>query len=183
MSHTPKSQEEEDREKSPSIPDRSYESHPPSGPQHSYGKGGVGLTQRRLTARHVTFIGFGGGIGTGLFIGTGSALASAGPAGLLLAYVVVGAILWCVMECLGEMATFVSTPPWNTIICRRQAVTDYQDPASRDISTLCHAIRRPRFGIHPGHLLWILLHHSYRFGSVGRRRPRGTSMGGSQTTC
>lgn len=108
MSNTPKTLEEEDREKSPSIPDRSYDSHPPSGPQHSYGKGGVGLTQRRLTARHVTFIGFGGGIGTGLFIGTGSALASAGPAGLLLAYVVVGAILWCVMECLGEMATFVS---------------------------------------------------------------------------
>jgi amino acid permease len=36
-----------------------------------YGVGGVGRTQRRLKARHVTFIGFGGGIGTGLFIGTG----------------------------------------------------------------------------------------------------------------
>lgn len=103
-----KTLEEEDREKSPSVANYPYDSHPPSGPQHSYGKGGVGLTQRRLTARHVTFIGFGGGIGTGLFIGTGSALASAGPAGLLLAYVVVGGILWCVMECLGEMATYVS---------------------------------------------------------------------------
>jgi len=49
-----------------------------------YGVGGVGRTQRRLSARHVTFIGFGGGIGTGLFIGTGSALANAGPLGLLL---------------------------------------------------------------------------------------------------
>jgi hypothetical protein len=39
-----------------------------------YGVGGVGRTQRRLKARHVTFIGFGGGIGTGLFIGTGAAL-------------------------------------------------------------------------------------------------------------
>jgi amino acid permease len=36
-----------------------------------YGVGGVGRTQRRLKARHITFIGFGGGIGTGLFIGTG----------------------------------------------------------------------------------------------------------------
>lgn len=74
-----------------------------------YGVGGVGNTHRRLTARHVTFIGFGGGIGTGLFIGTGSALAKAGPAGLLLAYIIVGAILWCVMESLGELATLVST--------------------------------------------------------------------------
>lgn len=49
-----------------------------------YGVGGVGRTQRRLKARHVTFIGFGGGIGTGLFIATGSALATSGPAGLLL---------------------------------------------------------------------------------------------------
>lgn len=49
-----------------------------------YGVGGVGRTQRRLNARHVTFIGFGGGIGTGLFIGTGAALANAGPLGLLL---------------------------------------------------------------------------------------------------
>jgi len=73
-----------------------------------YGVGGVGHTHRRLKARHVTFIGFGGGIGTGLFVGTGSALANAGPLGLLLAYSVVGLILWCVMESIGEIATLVS---------------------------------------------------------------------------
>ncbi|RKF58095.1 Proline-specific permease [Erysiphe neolycopersici] len=74
-----------------------------------YGVGGVGRTQRRLKARHVTFIGFGGGIGTGLFIGTGSALATSGPAGLLLAYIIVGGLLWCVMESIGEMATLFPT--------------------------------------------------------------------------
>ncbi|WWD21799.1 hypothetical protein CI109_106287 [Kwoniella shandongensis] len=72
-----------------------------------FGIGGIGKTQRRLSARHVTFIGIGGGIGTGLFIGTGSALAKAGPGGLILAYVVVAVIIWCVMECLGEMATLI----------------------------------------------------------------------------
>jgi hypothetical protein len=82
-----------------------------------YGVGGVGNTHRRLTARHVTFIGFGGGIGTGLFIGTGSALAKAGPAGLLLAYIIVGAILWCVMESLGELATLVSTSAQKQARC------------------------------------------------------------------
>lgn len=101
---------DDDPEKSLSQADYDYDLHPPSGPQHKYGVGGVGLTQRRLSARHVTFIGFGGGIGTGLFIGTGSALAKAGPAGLLIAYIVVGAILWCIMECLGEMATYVGVP-------------------------------------------------------------------------
>lgn len=74
----------------------------------TYGVGGVGRTQRRLKARHVTFIGFGGGIGTGLFIGTGAALANAGPLGLLLAFIIVGGILWCVMESIGELATLVS---------------------------------------------------------------------------
>ncbi|ESZ90768.1 hypothetical protein SBOR_8839 [Sclerotinia borealis F-4128] len=74
-----------------------------------YGVGGVGHTQRRLKARHVTFIGFGGGIGTGLFIGTGAALANAGPLGLLLAYSVVGLLLWCVMESIGELATLFPT--------------------------------------------------------------------------
>ncbi|KAF7909391.1 uncharacterized protein EAF01_003109 [Botrytis porri] len=74
-----------------------------------YGVGGVGYTQRRLKARHVTFIGFGGGIGTGLFIGTGAALANAGPLGLLLAYSVVGLLLWCVMESIGELATLFPT--------------------------------------------------------------------------
>ncbi|WVR04493.1 hypothetical protein IAU60_001497 [Kwoniella sp. DSM 27419] len=71
------------------------------------GVGGVGSTQRRLNRRHVAMIGFSGGIGTGLFIGTGAALAKAGPAGLLLAFIVVGSILWCVMEGLGEMATLI----------------------------------------------------------------------------
>lgn len=76
-----------------------------------YGVGGVGRTQRRLKARHVTFIGFGGGIGTGLFIGTGAALAKAGPLGLLLAFTIVGGILWCVMESIGELATLVRLYP------------------------------------------------------------------------
>uniref|UniRef100_L2FPH2 Amino acid transporter n=1 Tax=Colletotrichum fructicola (strain Nara gc5) TaxID=1213859 RepID=L2FPH2_COLFN len=63
-------------------------------------------------------IGFCSGIGTGLFIGTGSAYANAGPAGLLLAYIVVGAVLWCVMQSIGELATLIPTagsfPHWAT---------------------------------------------------------------------
>jgi amino acid transporter len=74
--------------------------------------GGHGATQRRLKNYHVTMIGFCSGIGTGLFIGTGSAYANAGPAGLLLAYIVVGSVLWCVMQSIAELATVVGTP-WH----------------------------------------------------------------------
>jgi yeast amino acid transporter len=70
--------------------------------------GGHGATQRRLRDYQVTMIGFCSGIGTGLFIGTGAAYAKAGPAGLLLAYIIVGAVLWCVMQSIAELATLVS---------------------------------------------------------------------------
>ena len=69
--------------------------------------GGHGPTQRRLQNYHISMIGFCSGIGTGLFVGTGSAYAKAGPAGLLLAYAVVGAVLWCVMQSIAELATLV----------------------------------------------------------------------------
>ncbi|GAA5821567.1 hypothetical protein JCM11251_000911 [Rhodosporidiobolus azoricus] len=87
-------------------------------PQEELGVGGHGRTKRALSARHITFIGFSGGIGTGLFIGAGAAYANAGPAGLLLAYCVVGAILWCVMQSISELATVIPTagsfPHWAT---------------------------------------------------------------------
>jgi len=80
--------------------------------------GGRGATQRRLRNYQVTMIGFCSGIGTGLFVGTGSAYAKAGPAGLLLAYIVVGMVLWCVMQSIAELATLFPTagsfPHWAT---------------------------------------------------------------------
>ncbi|KAJ5907027.1 Proline-specific permease [Penicillium subrubescens] len=80
--------------------------------------GGRGATQRRLRNYQVTMIGFCSGIGTGLFIGTGAAYAKAGPAGLLLAYIIVGMVLWCVMQSIAELATLLPTagsfPHWAT---------------------------------------------------------------------
>ncbi|KAI5456478.1 amino acid permease/ SLC12A domain-containing protein [Mariannaea sp. PMI_226] len=80
--------------------------------------GGHGATQRRLRDYQITMIGLCSGIGTGLFVGTGSAYAKAGPAGLLLAYIVVGSVLWCVMQSISELATLIPTagsfPHWAT---------------------------------------------------------------------
>lgn len=52
----------------------------------------------------------GGTIGTGLFIGSGTALAIAGPVGALIAFFFVGSIVFSVMVALGEIATYIPIP-------------------------------------------------------------------------
>lgn len=63
--------------------------------------------RRSLSARQVQMIAIGGTIGTGLFLGSGKALATGGPASMLLAYAIVGAIVFVTMLSLGEMAAFI----------------------------------------------------------------------------
>ncbi|KAJ2740292.1 hypothetical protein GGI19_007154, partial [Coemansia pectinata] len=48
--------------------------------------------KRRLKGRQMGMIAIGGTIGTGLFIGSGTTLATAGPAGSLVAYLVIGSM-------------------------------------------------------------------------------------------
>ena len=43
--------------------------------------------ERGLKSRHIQFLALGGAIGTGLFVGSGSILATCGPAPLFMAYV------------------------------------------------------------------------------------------------
>ncbi|TVY47446.1 putative amino-acid permease [Lachnellula occidentalis] len=62
---------------------------------------------RKLSARQVQMIALGGTIGTGLFLGTGKSLATGGPASMLIAYLIVGAIVFLTMLALGEMAAYV----------------------------------------------------------------------------
>ena len=62
---------------------------------------------RKLTARQVQMIAIGGTIGTGLFLGTGKSLSTGGPASMLIAYCIVGAIVFNTMLALGEMAAFM----------------------------------------------------------------------------
>ena len=49
-------------------------------------------------------IAVGGSIGTGLFVGSGSALSDGGPAAVLIAWIVMGVMLINVTQALGEMA-------------------------------------------------------------------------------
>ncbi|PGH34588.1 AAT family amino acid transporter [[Emmonsia] crescens] len=62
---------------------------------------------RKLSARQVQMIAIGGTIGTGLFLGTGKSIFTGGPASTLIAYAIVGAIVFITMLSLGEMAAFV----------------------------------------------------------------------------
>lgn len=49
-------------------------------------------------------IAIGGSIGTGLFVGSGKALATGGPASLVIAFSLVGVMMYCTVQALGEMA-------------------------------------------------------------------------------
>jgi lysine-specific permease len=62
---------------------------------------------RVLKPRHLTMIAIGGSIGTGLFLASGASIATAGPGGALLAYSVVGIMIFFLMTSLGEMAAWL----------------------------------------------------------------------------
>ncbi|KAF2853826.1 arginine permease-like protein [Plenodomus tracheiphilus IPT5] len=62
---------------------------------------------RKLSARHLQFVAIGGTVGTGIFIASGGSIATAGPAGALLAYVFIGTLVYSVMLSLAEMATYL----------------------------------------------------------------------------
>lgn len=64
--------------------------------------------KRALKTRHMVMISIGGIIGPGLLVGSGNALASAGPVGALIAFAVTGLIIFFVMQSLGELATMYS---------------------------------------------------------------------------
>ena len=80
-------------------------------------------THRGLKSRHIQLIALGGSIGTGLFVGTSTTLSLAGPAPLFMctspssgkilvslmriAFIVISAIVWAVVQSLAEMTTYL----------------------------------------------------------------------------
>lgn len=79
--------------------------------QHGHGEvlfvddhGAESELQRRLSTRHITMIALGSSIGMGLWLGSGTSLASGGPAGIFLGYLLSGTMIWTVSQSIGEMA-------------------------------------------------------------------------------
>ena len=63
--------------------------------------------KRSLKARHLMMISLGGTIGTGLFLASGGAIHTAGPGGALVAYAVIGMMVFYLMTSLAEMAAYM----------------------------------------------------------------------------
>ncbi|KAJ5307473.1 hypothetical protein N7476_008129 [Penicillium atrosanguineum] len=63
---------------------------------------------RRLRGRQVQLFAIGGAIA--LYVQMGSALPKGGPAGLLIAFILWGIVMWAVNECFAEMVTYLPVP-------------------------------------------------------------------------
>lgn len=91
--------------------------------------------KRSLETRHLSMIAIGGSIGTGLFLASGSAISQAGPGGALVAYALMGAMVFFLMTSLGEMATYM--------------------PVSGSFSTYATKFVDPAFGFALGWNYWF----------------------------
>ena len=89
----------------------------PGTPQTALGSGSAPATRaaresngtanelkRGLSSRHLQMIAIGGAIGTGLFVASGGTISQAGPGGALVAYALVGLMVFLLMQSLGEMS-------------------------------------------------------------------------------
>jgi amino acid permease len=63
--------------------------------------------RRALSSRHISMLAIGGSIGTGLFLASGTAIHQAGAGGAILAYGVIGIMVFFLMTSLGEMASYM----------------------------------------------------------------------------
>jgi amino acid transporter len=66
--------------------------------------------KRQLGSRHISMIGLASSIGMGLWLGSGTSLKNAGPAGIFLGYLLSGTIIWSVSHSIGEMAIMYPLP-------------------------------------------------------------------------
>ena len=95
----------------------------------------LGQLKRQMSTRHLNMIAIGGSIGTGLFVASGATIATAGPGGALLAYALIGLMVYFLMQSLGEMATYLPV------------AGSFEEYSSRFVS--------PSFGFSIGWMYWF----------------------------
>jgi len=70
-------------------------------------KGNTDQLRRSLKSRHLTMISLGGTIGTGLFLASGGSIHTAGPGGAILSYLIIGVMVYFLMQSLAEMGAYM----------------------------------------------------------------------------
>ena len=63
-----------------------------------------GELHQSLKGRHLQMIAIGGSIGTGLFVGSAGSFVAGGPASVMIAFILIGMMLFTVVHALGELA-------------------------------------------------------------------------------
>lgn len=91
---------------------------------------------RDLKTRHISMIAIGGSIGTGLFMASGAVINQAGPGGAIIAYALIGIMVYFLMTALGELATFY--------------------PVSGSFSAYAYRFIDPAAGFMVGWLYWVI---------------------------
>ncbi|CAK7904134.1 amino-acid permease Gap5p [[Candida] anglica] len=75
--------------------------------------------KRKLKGRHLQMIAIGSSIGTGLFVGSGGALSTSGPLGVIIAWMLTGSAIFCTIQAMGELAvTFPISGSFNVFASR-----------------------------------------------------------------
>lgn len=74
---------------------------------------------RSLKGRHMQMIAIGGAIGAGLFIGSGGAFQTGGPAAVLIGFSIVGVMIYLMMQALAELAVmYPVNGAFTMYVCR-----------------------------------------------------------------
>ena len=76
------------------------------------------VLKRGLKRRHLTMIAIGGSIGTGLFLAMGGTIKDAGPGGAMVAYAVMGIVVYFTDDSAGRNGDETADPRCIHIICR-----------------------------------------------------------------
>ncbi|KIW22557.1 uncharacterized protein PV07_10845 [Cladophialophora immunda] len=77
------------------------------------------VLHRELKGRHMQMIAIGGAIGAGLFVSSGGAFQTGGPASVLLGFIIIGLMVYLMMQALAEMSVmYPVNGAFTMYICR-----------------------------------------------------------------